>query len=207
MNFGGRKGFDSASESQCGATHRGGVDADENDRALLRAHLAGDRRAFAVLAQRHYPRLMAMARRYQRDDFDPMDGVQEGLTRAMASAAGFRGGSTVATWLTCIVKNACIDHNRGRFGVVPVCGSEEDFDARMDRHPAVAPDLALRVTMAAALRQLPAEQRDALLYLDIFGYSLKETSRSIGQPSGTLKSRRARARIALRRRLEGAQMA
>lgn len=216
MNFGGRNRIgDSHRKARmgrrlgdCGVVGmRKHASADEVDRELLKAHLAGDSRAFAVLARRYYPQLVAMARRYRRDDFDPLDGVQEGLARAIAGAASFRGRSTVATWLTCIVKNACIDHNRGRFGEIPLCDKEEDFETFMSSQPIPCPDVPLRVTMAAALEQLPTDQRDALLYLDIFGYSLQETSRSIGQPSGTLKSRRARARRTLRRQLEEVQVA
>ena len=105
------------------------------------------------------------------------------------------------------MKTACIDHNRGRFGESPLCDKEEDFETFMSSQQIPCPDVPLRVTMAAALEQLPTDQRDALLYLDIFGYSLQETSRSIGQPSGTLKSRRARARRTLRRQLEEVQVA
>jgi RNA polymerase sigma-70 factor (ECF subfamily) len=216
MNFGGRNSNGEAHRrARAGRRvgdygvvgRRGQATADEIDRGLLKAHLAGDRRAFAVLAQRYYPQLFAMARRYRRDDFDPHDGVQEGLARAMAGAASFRGSSTVATWLNCIVKNACIDHNRGRFGVTPVCDGEEEFDACVTQNPVSTPDIALRLTMASALKRLPSDQRDALLYLDIFGYSLQETSRCFGEPSGTLKSRRARARTSLRRQLEEVHVA
>lgn len=216
MNFGGRnRNGEGRHKARAGRRlgdygvigRREPASADEIDRSLLKAHLAGDQRAFAVLAQRYYPQLFAMARRYRRDDFDPNDGVQEGLARAMAGAVSFRGNSTVATWLNCIVKNACIDHNRGRFGVTPVCDGEDDFDVWLMQKPVPSPDIALRVTMAAALKQLPADQRDALLYLDIFGYSLQETSRCFGEPSGTLKSRRARARSTLRRQLEEVQAA
>lgn len=216
MNFGGRKGNGDSHRKARTARRLGDksvvgtrqfATADEIDRELLKAHLAGDRRAFAVLAKRYYPQLVAMARRYRRDDFDPLDGVQEGLARAIAGAANFRGRSTVATWLTCIVKNACIDHNRGRFGEVPLCDRQEDFETFMSSRPVPCPDVPLRVTMASALQQLPSDQRDALLYLDIFGYSLQETSRSIGEPSGTLKSRRARARQTLRRQLKEVQAA
>ena len=208
MNFGGRNRIgDSHRKAHAGRRlgdygvvgMRKHASADEVDRELLKAHLAGDRRAFAVLAQRYYPQLVAMARRYRRDDFDPLDGVQEG--------ASFRGRSTVATWLTCIVKNACIDHIRGRLGEISLCDKDEDFETLLSSQPIPCPDVPLRVTMVAALEQLPTDQRDALLYLDIFGYSLQETSRSIGQPSGTLKSRRARARRALRRQLEEVQVA
>lgn len=98
MNFGGRNRI-GESHRKAHAGRRLGdygvvgmrkhATADEVDRELLKAHLAGDRRAFAVLAQRYYPQLVAMARRYRRDDFDPLDGVQEGLARAIAGGGEF----------------------------------------------------------------------------------------------------------------------
>ena len=187
MNFGGR-------------THVTGRD-DHYDRALLRAHLSGDQRAFATLISRHRSTLLATARRHSDFGADPSDGLQEGIIRALAAAPRFRGQSSVLTWLTHIIKHACVDYHRASFGRVPVCSDGESYQRALATTAARGEDIALRLTMTQALGKLPGEQRDALLYLDVFGYSLREAARCMGQPSGTLKSRRHRARSFLRRQL------
>nr|WP_162933308.1 sigma-70 family RNA polymerase sigma factor [Corynebacterium lactis] len=174
---------------------------DTTDLELLRAHVAGDSRAFAILAQRHHSFLRSVAKRHCGRTVDPSDCVQEGLARAMHSSAHFRGHCSVATWLSLLVKHACMDYHRGRFGTVPVCEDVEVFSTAIERLESARQDVALRLVMTEALAKLSKDQLNALVYLDVFGYSLRETARSTGQPSGTLKSRRARARTILRRQL------
>lgn len=211
MNFGGRNNQKLIQQSCNIDSARGGdrkgqptpvrLEREKEDLALLRAHVAGDSRAFGMLVARHRAMLLNVARRHCDAPLDPNDCVQEGLLRAMNAARGFRGNCSVATWLSLIVKHACMDYYRGRFGQAPVCEDEETFARKIDSLSTEKNDVALRIVMSDALAKLPKDQRDALLYLDIFGYSITETASSTGQPSGTLKSRRARARTFLRRRL------
>ena len=58
--------------------------------------------------------------------------------------------------------------------------------------------LALAET-ARAMQALPSEQREALLLVAVEGMSYAEAAGVLGIPSGTLMSRLARARAALRR--------
>jgi RNA polymerase sigma-70 factor (ECF subfamily) len=49
----------------------------------------------------------------------------------------------------------------------------------------------------SALSGLPAEQRAAVMTVDMHGYSIAEAARLLGIPEGTVKSRCARARARL----------
>ncbi|HVB27824.1 MAG TPA: sigma factor-like helix-turn-helix DNA-binding protein, partial [Mycobacteriales bacterium] len=60
-------------------------------------------------------------------------------------------------------------------------------------------ETALDVT--AALRELPYEQRVALVLVDIEGYPVAEVGRILELPIGTVKSRCARGRARLAERL------
>lgn len=65
----------------------------------------GERGAFAGIMQRYNQRLFRVARSVVRDDHEAEDVLQEAYTRAFASFAGFRGESSLATWLTTITLN------------------------------------------------------------------------------------------------------
>jgi RNA polymerase sigma-70 factor (ECF subfamily) len=162
-----------------------------DDVALLRAHAAGDRQAFAELVRRHQDRLWAVALRTLGDREDAADALQEALISAYRSAHRFRGDSAVTTWLHRIVVNACLDRVRRRAArpTVPLAGTEPRPVAPVDS------DTALDVR--AALSRLPVEQRAALVLVDVQGYSVAEAATVLGVAEGTVKSRCARGRARL----------
>jgi hypothetical protein len=55
------------------------ADTDEDDRALLAAHAAGDRHAFGRLVTRHQERLWAVAVRTLGDREEAADALQDAL--------------------------------------------------------------------------------------------------------------------------------
>ncbi len=175
-----------------------GGEASADDLALLKAHVNGDRQAFAELVRRHRDRLWAVALRTVGDREEAADALQDALLAAYRSAAQFRGESAVTTWLHRIVVNACVDRVRRRAArpTVPLP------DAGRPGEPAVDDGLTSRETSLAirdALNQLPVEQRAAIVLLDIQGYPVAEVAAILGIPEGTVKSRcaRGRARLAM----------
>ena len=64
-------------------------------------------------------------------------------------------------------------------------------------------DIGRRLDLVAALRQLPAEQRDPLLLVSIEQLSYAECAEALHIPIGTVMSRIARGRVALRELLDG----
>src|SRR4029079_429784 len=85
-----------------------------DDRALLRAHVAGDDEAFGILFARHRDRLWAVALRTTGDAEDAADALQDAMIAAFRRADTFRGDAAVTTWLPRIVVNACLDRLRRR---------------------------------------------------------------------------------------------
>jgi RNA polymerase sigma-70 factor (ECF subfamily) len=164
-----------------------------DDAALLRAHVAGERDAFAELVRRHRDRLWAVALRTLADREEAADALQDALLSAYRSAERFRGDSAVTTWLHRIVVNACLDRPRRRQARPAVALADlpsfEPTAAEQD------PDTAREVY--EALAQLPAEQRIPLVLLEMQGYSVAEIAELLGVPEGTVKSRCARGRARL----------
>jgi RNA polymerase sigma-70 factor (ECF subfamily) len=177
-------------------THEGFDDA-----ALLRAHVAGDRDAFAELVRRHRDRLWAVALRTLGDREDAADAVQDALLSAYRAADRFRGDSAVTTWLHRIVVNACLDRVRRRQARPTVPLPEQDIGLPTSRggdsgnNPGYDSDTTL--TVQAALSRLPADQRVPLVLLDMHGYSVAEIATMLGVAEGTVKSRCARGRARL----------
>ena len=158
--------------------------------ALLRAHVAGDPYAFATLVRRHRDRLWAVALRTLGDREEAADAVQDALISAFRAADRFRGDSAVTTWLHRIVVNACLDRVRRAQARPTTELPDVDIAA-----PVIDTDTALDVT--AALRRLPADQRVALVLVDMQGLAVADVADILGVPIGTVKSRCARGRARL----------
>jgi RNA polymerase sigma-70 factor (ECF subfamily) len=171
------------------------VSPDDPDAVLLRRHLDGDPAAFTEIFRRHRDQLWAVALRTTGDPEDAADAVQDALISAMRHAASFRGDAKVSTWLHRIVVNACLDRLRRR-AAHPTSPLPDDDHAPS----ALRDDYADRDTAAdvhAALARLPAEQRAAIVLVDIEGYPVDEVAAMLEVPSGTIKSRCARGRAKL----------
>jgi RNA polymerase sigma-70 factor, ECF subfamily len=186
--------------------------ADPDDRALLAAHLDGDADAFGTLFARHRDRLWAVALRTTGDPEEAADALQDAMVAAFRRAASYRGDAAVTTWLHRVVVNACLDRLRRR-KVRLADPLPDDLDDRADRgslatsdtmsgHGTEDPaDAAVtherRTAVLAALDTLPAEQRAALVLVDMEGYSVEETAAILECPPGTVKSRCSRGRARL----------
>ncbi|WP_139979669.1 RNA polymerase sigma factor SigM [Nocardioides litoris] len=182
-----------------------------SDAELLNAHVAGEPAAFGELFGRHRDRLWAVALRTTGNPDDAADGLQDGMVAAYRRAASFRGEAQVTTWLHRVVVNACLDRLRAakvrRAEALP-----DDLDDHAGRgalvtaaaggaEPVDPADVAVvgerRRRVLDALAQLPAEQRAALVLVDMEGYPVAEAALVLDCAVGTVKSRCSRGRTRL----------
>jgi len=150
-----------------------------------------------------------LARYLTGNDTDADDLVQETYARALQAAGQFTPGTNLKAWLFRILRNTFNSRYR-RERNNPVVGG---FDTTA---PAVAvageahwfmddPELerlrkVVGAEIEAALMTLSEDARTVIV-LDLEGLSEREVAEVIGCPVGTVKSRLARARAALRLRL------
>ncbi|NEB07480.1 RNA polymerase sigma factor SigM [Streptomyces coelicoflavus] len=172
-----------------------------SDQDLLARHVQGDPEAFGELVRRHRDRLWAVALRTLGDREEAADAVQDALVSAYRAAHTFRGQAAVTTWLHRITVNACLDRARKAASrkTAPVDDTDR-LDQLLEPHesasaPAERNDLHRQ--LLEALDTLPADQRAALVLVDMQGYPVAEAARVLDVPTGTIKSRCARGRARL----------
>lgn len=154
--------------------------------------------AFEPALTQHIVALRRYARALLTDRIEADDLVQECLARALSRAHLWRPGSDLRAWLFTILHNIHVNNVRSRRSHI----SANDLvgDGAMVAQPAQDKRLELR-DLERALRQLPEEQRDVLLLVGMEGMSYDEAARIVGVPIGTIMSRVARGREALRRHM------
>ncbi len=183
-----------------------GTESGESERELVDAARRGDHLAFEALVLKYQGRIYRLVQRLLGGSDAVDDLAQEVFIRAYRSLADFKGESSLYTWLYKIALNLCRNHYRtrgrrpmheeldesdGASGIEAAGGSPEDEVFRREFWE------QLRV----GLEELPAEQREAVVFCDLEGMSYEEMAEVMGVPIGTVRSRIFRGRRALQERL------
>lgn len=177
------------------------------DLDLAQRHRYGDETAFEEVYERFGSMVFNLALRLSGEPEEAADLSQETFLRIHRHLAGFRGRSSLKTWVYRVAINCCRSRYkrqsawRGRV----LLDSEERLARLPDgrRSPeerAVARGTVGRISEAIA--QLPPIYREAVLLRDIEGLTYEEISQVLGQRLGTVRSRIARGRDKLRVLLE-----
>jgi RNA polymerase sigma-70 factor (ECF subfamily) len=167
------------------------------DHALIHRILDGDTEAYAQLVDRHYDRCARVAVRLLGNREDAEEAIQDAFLRAYRALGDYEERERFSGWLVRILVNQCrtmLARSRRRDAlfldvdplvVESAAGPAGDDDAGW-------PDLE------HALRQLPAEQREAVVlrYTDDLTY--EEMARITGAGESALKMRVQRAFARLR---------
>jgi RNA polymerase sigma-70 factor, ECF subfamily len=154
-----------------------------------------DTRGFTELVREHDEGLRALAYRLLEDRDLMDDALQEAYVKAYRALPGFRGESSVGTWLYRIAYNACLDELRRVRTVVPL----ERIEEAPDPAPPLPERTATSDALARALSTLAHEDRAAVLLVDAQGFDYESAGEVLGVPAGTVASRLNRARAQLRR--------
>lgn len=163
-------------------------------------HLDGDieREIVALL-----PRLRRFALALCRSSSDADDLVQATCERAIANLDKWHVGTRLDSWMYRIARNlhynGVRDTNLRRGKLQLVANSEA---RSLDGEKAAMASIELKRVMLA-IDQLPEEQRAVLLLVVVEGHGYKETAEILEIPIGTVTSRLARAREALREQIGG----
>jgi len=179
-----------------------------DEQTLIRAAQRGDLEAFNGLVLLYQDFLFRIALNILRDEDAAADATQQAFLSAFRSLRTFRGGS-LRSWLSRIVVNASYDGLRraARARILPLeifnQDDEEMEPAAWLADPGPSPEAQAETNefldaIQVCLQKLPERYRLALLLVDVEGLSYEEAASALEIPKGTVKSRLARARNALR---------
>jgi RNA polymerase sigma-70 factor (ECF subfamily) len=161
---------------------------------------AGDTDAFEELYRQHARRLYSLVVRMIGSAQDAEDLLQEVFLQAYRKLPGFRGESTLGTWLYRLTMNHCLDHLRGRQAKMSRATAsidEESVDEPAAPDP-VVPSAISRMDLERAIEALPPGSKAAFLLHDVEGFEHQEIAAILGISEGTSKSQVHKARMKLR---------
>ncbi len=144
----------------------------------------------------HLPALRAFARGLTGDVSAADDLVQDTVLKAWSKFHLYQPGTNLRAWLFTILRNSFLSGRRK--SAKEVSDSEGSFAAKLASKPDHDGRLAMQ-ELTVALRQLPDEQREALLLVGALGFSVEEAAETCGCAPGTIKSRANRGRAGLAR--------
>lgn len=184
-------------------TLAGRSDGELLDRASRRDDPAAGQ-AFAALVERHGPMVLRVCRSRLLDPNDADDAFQRVFCLLAQRSRTLWVRDSLAPWLFQVAL-------RVSAGVRAEVSRRRDVERRYAEHaPRIAParepdDLA--PLLLDEVGRLPERYRSAIVLCDLQGLTHEEAARRLGWPIGTVKSRQARARDRLRRRLIGRGLA
>lgn len=165
-----------------------------SDGAAVKAAQNGDRAAFGWLVQRHQRRALAVALGMLHHKEDALDACQEAFLRAFRALDSFDGTAQFSTWLHRIVMNICIDKWRLKSNPAVALDDVEDLLAGDDDPARTVEGAQLGGQIGAALAQLTANHRTALVLREWQGLSYQEIADVMKCSIGTVMSRLFHAR-------------
>jgi len=143
----------------------------------------------ALIAQ--IPKLRAFAMSLSGNSDLADDLVQETLVKAWKHLGSFNEGTNLPAWLFTILRNVYFSQYRKRKREVE--DTDGVFSSKLTVPPAQTSHMEM-LEFRAALAQLPANHREALLLVGAVGHSYVEAAEISGCAVGTIKSRVNRAR-------------
>jgi RNA polymerase sigma-70 factor (ECF subfamily) len=162
---------------------------------------SGDAAAFQRIVDATSARLVRLAARMLGNVVDAEDVVQEAYVKAYRALMSdeFDGRANVSTWLYRIVTNQAIDAMRSRARRPK---PTDTADESLSDLASAEQTLAL-TELSDWMRELPPDQRAALVLKAVEGMTSPEIAEILQCSEGAVEQRLVRARAALRKRSEG----
>ncbi len=190
------------------------ADVGGREAVLVQRCAAKDEDACADLVSEHQRMVYQLSLNLLGDHNEALDLSQEVFLRVFRTIHTFRGHAALRTWIYRIVINQA--RNRQRWWRRRHRAQQVSLDQHIQDHGDLpeagnggSPDRVLGQKQLAdrirvALEQLPFDQKTAIVLREIDGLSYEEIGFTLNVAVGTVKSRLARARDALRGQLREA---
>jgi RNA polymerase sigma-70 factor (ECF subfamily) len=182
------------------------------DTELVRRAIARDEAAVRAILQANNRRLFRIARGILRNDSEAEDVVQETYVRALTHLEGFRGDSSLSTWLSRIAMNEAMGRLRGQRPSLELSSLPQPRpEAEIIQFPAPSASSDPEKSMAQreiqevvehAIDELPEPFRLVFITRVMEEMNIEETAELLGLKPETVKTRLHRARAMLRENVE-----
>ncbi len=183
--------------------------SEQNDvQQLIKEAQKGNLEAFGSLIEEHERLVYNIAYRMFSNPEDVKDISQEVFLKVYRYLGKFDGKASFSTWLYRIAVNTCIDELRKRQGKETISLDMENDNGEstlknqyVDNSPGVEEQIISNEgfdRLKKAMNKLSYEHKTVITLRDIEGLSYSEISEITEVSQGTVKSRLARARKALK---------
>lgn len=180
---------------------------DELDPDVLARCQAGEAAALRTFVEHYQGAVFALLSRIIGRHAEVEDQAQETFVRAIRALPGFdaSGAARLSTWLLTIATRLALDVCRKRSRERRSWFAGEPVSA-VTPEPAATPEhelerAELRVAIAAAVADLPADQRAAFVLAEFHGFAIEDIATALQVAKNTVKTRLFRARSKLSRAL------
>ncbi len=147
------------------------------------------------------PYVINLSKKWTRPPLDPFDISQEALLRIAQNIESFKFKSKFSTWVYTITYRTFLDESRKikrREKIAQIIPLENETDKALKENEeedifAIVHDL---------IEKLPPQMQEVIVMIDVQNLSYQQASQELKVPIGTVRSRLARARIAIKALLE-----
>ncbi|MGF1657775.1 MAG: sigma-70 family RNA polymerase sigma factor [Verrucomicrobiales bacterium] len=174
-------------------------DNEPSDEELVQQTQDGDSHAFGLLVRRYSSRLYGLVYNMTSNHEDTNDLLQDIFSKAFRAIKGFKGRSSIYTWMHTIAVNMTINFLKKRGRTYKM--SLDDLDSGVHADPQVQMLLEnntpvremglaeLQEKLNEAMQKLSTEHRMVVTMFDIQGMPHKEIAQILGISEGTVRSR------------------
>jgi RNA polymerase sigma-70 factor, ECF subfamily len=171
----------------------------QSDRELVDAVLNGETEAFRVLVDRESRTVVAACSAILRNPDEAQDVAQDAFVQAYRSLAGYRGDGTFGAWIARIATRMAVQRASAlRRNSMPELPDDLYSQDRNGDPELQLMDLEHSDALRAAIRNLPADQREVVALRFYSDMPIEQIALQTGIPAGTVKSRLHRALQRLR---------
>jgi RNA polymerase sigma factor (sigma-70 family) len=173
-----------------------------SEKELIDGCAKGDRASQKALYDRYCRKMLVYCLRYAKSTPEAEDILQEGFVKVFKNITQFRSESKLDTWMTRIMINTALNHQRQKLYMLPMLDVTEIHLPENEEISLAGFHLS---ELVALIQSLPDGCRIVFNLFAIEGYSHKEIAEMLGVSEGTSKSQYNRAKTLLRAKLSVAE--